>query len=149
MSEFQKYLCVLLVILQSVYTFPDRRKRDDSESSIDYDALNSQIDEFQSSLDSAYSTFDYNDIATDVNSLASGLTELGITVTTLPDYSEYTQTAQPEETPATPSVFVSDIVNSYSSNIASRSEQQSSSPQAGTCLESSHAASNAILTFYS
>ena len=130
MPKVQTYLCVFVVILHSVCA--------SSESSIDYDALNSQIDAFTASLDAAYPTFNYNNIASEINSLASGLTKNDITITPLPNYSSYIQTAQPEETLVTPSVFVSDIIKSQSNYLATRSSQQTSSPsQAGLCPECS------------
>lgn len=128
------YLCVILVIIHNVCASTGRRRRDDA--SVDYDALNSQIDAFTASLNAAYTTFDYNNIVSNINSLAGGLTGDGITITPLPNYSA--QTAQPEATPVTPSVFVSDIINSYSS-IAAHSPQQSNSPStAGIYLKSSY-----------
>lgn len=133
MLAIQKYLSVLLLTFQSVHGRGNRQKRDDP-SPIDYSSLNSQIDAFSSSLDGAYPTLDYNSAASVVNGFGDDLTNYGISITPLPNYSSFTATAQPEPTPAAPHLYVSDVIKSQSEYLATRSPKQAGSvTQAGWC----------------
>ena len=105
-------------------------RRLDSCTQTDWDDLGWCIDSALSVFSVTYqngdtSSFDYGALASNINGFQSGLTSLGVTLTSfLPDPSSFAETAQPGSTYAGP--FVSDIISSYSEYTETRTDSSGS-----------------------
>jgi hypothetical protein len=87
------------------------------------------LDELGSCIDSALglggTSFNYASLASDINNLQSGLTSLGVTLTSfLPDPSSFARTAQPGSAYSGP--YVSDIIKSFSEYTKTRTDSSGS-----------------------